>query len=248
MLDVGQGDCFLVSSGEEHYIVDCGSSTDDSIGRKILLPALKYYGIGSIRGLLLSHGDLDHTNAAPALLNSEIIRTEVLILSGHANWQKDYESVLSELPSALPLVLIHKGERVLSGSLALTCLSPPENAALKGNDASIVLLLEHPGARVLFTGDISSEIEKFLLPIGDIDLLKAPHHGSENSSSSEFLEDLRAETVFVSCGRNNTYGHPGKGTMNRYTEAKMKVFQTPEDGAVSITYCKGKPAKIRWLA
>ena len=68
MLDVGQGDCFLLSSGKNHVLLDCGSSSREDVGEEVLLPALRYYGIGTLQALILTHGDSDHVNGIPPLL------------------------------------------------------------------------------------------------------------------------------------------------------------------------------------
>lgn len=92
------------------------------------------------------------------------------------------------------------------------------------NDKSMVLLVEFMGKRILYTGDISQEVEKTLKVKADI--LKVAHHGSRGSSSSEFLKNLKAKVAIISCGIDNEYKHPHKEAIDRLRENKIKLFTT----------------------
>ncbi len=245
MLDVGQGDCFLISAGSHHILIDCGSSSMDDVGKEVLLPVLRYYGISDLDAVFLSHGDLDHTNGIAALFSDPVIRTKQLILPETASWEDEFAGVLRELPEGISGKTVGRGS-VISGSyMKISCLSPEKNSSLSGNEASLVLLVEAAGFRALFTGDISAETEERLMPAEDVDFLKAAHHGSEYSSSARFLKDVRAETVFISCGRNNPYGHPGQHTVERIRESGASVCISAECGAVCLYAEDGKTREIR---
>jgi beta-lactamase superfamily II metal-dependent hydrolase len=74
----------------------------------------------------------------------------------------------------------------------------------------------------------------------NIDILKAPHHGSNSSNSDEFLEAVNAEEVLVSAHPNNTYGHPNKEVMNKYKKRTMIIHRTDESGSVELRKFMGK--------
>ena len=60
-LDVGQGDCNVIFTKEGNvFVIDCGSTSKYNVGEKILIPFLKYYGIGRVDGIIISHPDEDH--------------------------------------------------------------------------------------------------------------------------------------------------------------------------------------------
>ena len=244
MLDVGQGDCFLISSREENVLIDCGSSSREEVGSEVLIPALKYYGIDRLDSVVLTHGDLDHVNGIPALLDAERIHTVRLIL-GNAGKKEEYEELLSSHSDIPPILYVHRGMRFEEGFLQFDCLAPLPDSRASGNDASVVLLLSAGGYRALFTGDISAETEESLIPVGPVDFLKAAHHGSEYSSSEALLTDLQARTVWISCGRNNSYGHPGKGMLERSRARNMEIHITAEEGAVSLRVIPGEVPEIR---
>jgi competence protein ComEC len=86
-------------------------------------------------------------------------------------------------------------------------------------------------------GDIGREGERAILPRlepGRFVVLKAPHHGSATSSTSELLDALRPAVVIFSCGRNNRFGHPHPAVVERYRAIGSQVFSTAEDGAVFV--------------
>lgn len=103
----------------------------------------------------------------------------------------------------------------------------PSEKSVEGerNADSLVLLLEHEAFRGLLTGDIGQEQEKkFIEAYGNmkIDWYKAAHHGSKTSNSKEFLEVLQPKLATISCGRNNSYGHPGKEAVESYAGRRCR--------------------------
>lgn len=102
-LDVGQGDgmCLQLASGEV-YLFDCGSSSRQKIGEKVLLPFLKYYGISEIDAVFISHGDADHTNGLCelfALSETEHITIRQIVLPGLPadRLQEEFREVLQSV-------------------------------------------------------------------------------------------------------------------------------------------------------
>ncbi len=118
------------------------------------------------------------------------------------------------------------------------------------NDTSAVLLIEYQGKRALFCGDASVDVERSLLlsdrigvwKTGELtdlhlkaDILKVSHHGSSDSTGSEFLSYLDVKTAIISCGKYNAYGHPHAETLERLQKAGVEVFRTDKRGAVLLT-------------
>ena len=109
------------------------------------------------------------------------------------------------------------------------------------NDASVVLLVEVDGLRVLLTGDVEPPVQAALarsLPGLDVDVLKVPHHGSRHQDH-DWLRSLDPEVVLVSVGEDNTYGHPAEATLDPLAAAGADVRRTDEEGTVLV---RGGPA------
>ena len=107
------------------------------------------------------------------------------------------------------------------------------------NDASLVLRYKEEDFSVLFTGDLETEGEEYLLSekreeIENCRILAVGHHGSSGSTSREFLRRVSPDLALISCGRNNSYGHPSQETLDRLREAYVFVFRTDESGAVEV--------------
>jgi competence protein ComEC len=156
------------------------------------------------------------------------------------------------LPIAFSLLFAASGTALHIGGVAT---SPQTVAAqlLRGTDSdlnnnSVVLRLAKGDFSLLLTGDIQKEAEMALLKNAkdklESDVLKAPHHGSNTSSTAAFLRVAKAKAVVISCGKNNDYGFPKPAVLRRYKENGMKVYTTAEDGTVTIV-SDGKNYEIK---
>ncbi|MGN0168971.1 MAG: ComEC/Rec2 family competence protein [Acetatifactor sp.] len=265
-LNVGQGDCGIVRTASgENYLFDCGSSSRSSVGKYILLPFLKYYGIRTIDGILLSHPDTDHVNGVLELLtlaeeNGISIKQLVLPDIGEAKRKEALGELIQAAEAAyedreVDVRYLAVGDSWQCGDAAFLCLHPlPGCDTENANEYSLCVYAifgkwEQPEMTVLFTGDVEGEGEKELIEalirygIHDVTLLKAAHHGSRNSTSMELLEQLRPDIAVISCGENNRYGHPHEELLGRFFESGIKVLRTDELGAISVQV-EGEHVKV----
>ena len=106
-----------------------------------------------------------------------------------------------------------------------------------------MLLVEHPGVRILLTGDITREAEQALIRrhprIGNIDLLTMPHHGSRSSSSPGFVQFIKARHVIASAAWKSHFGHPAPQVVERWRQAGTGVIETARSGAVTLVLAAG---------
>ena len=261
-LNVGQGDSILVRTASgENYLFDCGSSSRSGPGKYVLLPCLRYYGIQTLDGVVLSHPDEDHVNGFLELLKmgeDSGIRIKQLVLpeiseSGKLEMLSRLESFFSEedWEWQIPISYLSTGESWKCDSAEFVCLHP-EKGWQQGdpNTYSVCIygvFIHNNGEKefdFLLTGDVEGAGENALLAelesrrIHDISILKVAHHGSKNSTSRSFLEQISPALSVVSCAKNNRYGHPHSELMERLLEADSKTIVTGEKGAVMIYYDK----------
>ena len=107
------------------------------------------------------------------------------------------------------------------------------------NDNSNVIYLEFNNYKFLFMGDAGIEKEKDILDkynLKDIDFLKVGHHGSNTSSSKEFINSINPKYSLISVGKNNRYGHPKKSVLD--TLGNSKIYRTDLDGSIEIKLSK----------
>lgn len=272
-LDVGQGDCVLVrASSGQTYLFDCGSTSRSGVGKYVLLPCLKYYGIRDIDAVFLSHSDGDHVNGALELFG---LRGESGIKIGQlvlpAICETAREEQLGELEEAargndqnapVPVGYLAAGESWDCGGAVFTCLHPASGyRAENPNEYSQCILAEFREKAgggdvrkwsVLLTGDVEGAGEAALLAelqkrrMGGIAVLKVAHHGSKNSTSEAFLKQISPWLAVISCGRNNRYGHPHRELLERLEASGAYVLQTMQQGAVSVTYQNGSIRVRTW--
>ena len=109
------------------------------------------------------------------------------------------------------------------------------------NDSSQIYLVIYNNIKMLFTGDASKSSEELLLDnydIGNIDILKVGHHGSNTSSSEKFIKEINPKISLISVGKDNKYGHPSKQVLENLDNSK--IYRTDQDGNVMFTVKNNK--------
>ena len=246
MLDVGQGDCICVNTGQgQVYLFDGGSSSRSQVGEYVLIPYLKYQGIHTIDGIFLSHGDQDHINAVRELLSdSGGIRLKTLYLPQIAGPlpQPLEELRLLAREAGCRVEYLSQGKGWQQGDFRLTCLWPGEGYDGDDNAGSACYLLEEKDFRALLTGDVEGEGERELtayletMGLPGLDVLKVAHHGSRYSTSDAFLQAVTPRLALISAGRKNAYGHPHEETLERLEKVGCLPLQTADSGAITVYY------------
>ena len=207
-LDVGQGDCVLVSCDGESMLIDAG---DNNQGTKIQ-NYLRKQGVTKLKYAVGTHPDADVSK------NTATYRDVVDTMK-----QKGYRNTVPE-----------PGDSFQLGDAVCTVLGPEESYE-DANNNSIVLKVEHGENSFLFMGDAEAEAEADILSGGadvEADVLKVGHHGSRSSSSQKFLKAVDPAYAVISCGEDNSYGHPHAETLNNLRAMGVDVFRSDEQGTI----------------
>ena len=266
MLDVGQGDCFVIRRGARTFLMDGGSSDVSEVGRYRILPYLKHEGIRRVDGIFISHGDDDHISGIEELLDEAASGRSGLSVGAvfFPAWMREDEigmRMAGEAEAAgAEVAWLHAGDVLRSGELCFRVLAPEGERASEaegdgrdspgksghggmptGNEGSLVLHLRYREFDALLTGDLEEAAEERLIPrLPDVELLKVAHHGSRNSTSAEFLEACRPELCFVSAPDGGRYGHPHQETLDRIADFGAACFITRDCGAVTVSLKAGQ--------
>ena len=242
-LDVGQGDCFVIESPKGSvYMIDGGSSDVSQVGKYRILPFLYSNGIDHIEYLFLTHCDEDHTSGVLEVMEASKMgecTIENLVLADTSYEDEAYKEMLVKAKEcSIPVLKMKRGDSLMEGELSMTCLHPTyEYSSESANDASLVLSFTYGEFDMLFTGDVGIEGESAILQEIDIrqyEVLKVAHHGSKNSSSEAFLQAISPKFGIISCGKNNSYGHPHMELLERLEKIGCKTYLTMEGGAIEI--------------
>jgi competence protein ComEC len=251
MLDVGQGESICMQAENKTYLIDCGSTDIKNVGIYRLTPFLLSNGVDKIDYAMFTHSDYDHISGIREIIKKGRIKISHLVLPKikvKDEVYSEFEALTGE--KKIMLQYIKAGDFIQDGRLRIICLHPlAEHQLLSANDNSMVLSVSYGDFDMLLTGDIEADGEKQLIeqlqnksgrteyvykPVSDYDILKVSHHGSKSSTSEAFLQIVRPEAALISCGKNNSYGHPHKELLERLLRIGCHVRITYETGAVTI--------------
>ena len=242
-LYVGQGACYVIFSDGDVIVCDCGSMDKDDIYEHTLLPFLYYHGYDRIDYCIVSHADKDHFSGFEEMLEEADFRPCFII--------PEYKDMSAYAP-VLDAAKNDRADMVTTGSfksiklagLRLEMLFPDtENAGKPDNDSSAVFKLVDGDRTILFTGDISAEKERYIIKQCEekayqlkADVLMVAHHGSRFSTCDEFLEKVQPDIAMISCGINNSYGHPAKETIKKLKKTGCEIHISSKEGQYRIAH------------
>lgn len=230
LLDVGQGLSAVVQTTNHVLVYDTGAkfSATSDMGQSVLVPFLRSQGINKVDTLIISHGDNDHIGGAASLMAS--IHTEKLLTS------------VPQLLSHYFPIQCQTGQSWSWDEVKFSIISPQIGNNSSENDSSCVLQVQTQQGTVLLTGDIEAAAESWLVQAYrdklKADVLVAPHHGSQTSSTPAFLKAVKPSILLIPAGYRNQFGHPHPEVLQRYRDLHLKWFNTAEDGAIQLTFAK----------
>ncbi len=247
VLDAGQGEAILVRTTRYALLVDAGPryASGEDAGGRVVAPALWHQGIERLDGLVLTHDDLDHTGGAASLLVSH--RPDWL-LTPLAGMPPDRlsEAGKQALGAATRAIPCAAGQTWNWDGVTFRVLHPPvhhyAHTGYSDNDRGCVIRVDAAGGSALLAADIERLSEMNLRERGmtlKADVLVAPHHGSNSSSTPEFLAAVSPALVVIPVGHRNRYGHPHPEVMARYRASGVEVARTDREGAVEVRLARG---------
>ncbi len=259
-LDVGQGDCTVVSfPNGEALVIDGGDGSwknDDHLMRFFKGLHAKELTFVS------SHADTDHCGGLAYILEYFGAKTLYLPAIGsddaaYTDMQTEAEKRGAEIKTAKRYEILDYGEAYVS------FLSPYSQEETETNEASTVLYLQYGEFSALFTADINAKREEklrqeyeamqsifdykdYTVRLEDIDVLKVAHHGSDASSNAQWLALLKPKASVISCGRGNPYGHPSGGALQRLFDCGSEIYRTDELGDIMISAFPDGNFEVTW--
>lgn len=256
MLDIGQGDAVLIQTGAKNILIDTGDDKYYEDGKKgkentQLLTELQKLKINHIDTLVMTHAHADHIGKADKVIAQYGVKE--LVYNGIPSTSKYFINALKAAKAnGTQQVKVKAGDVLDFGNgVSFEIVSPSQSlidedtAAIKAkkkvdvNNESVVGRLTFGNFAMLFTGDAEGPVEKDMAASYGKKLkcqvLKAGHHGSKTSSTAEFLKLVQPESVVMSLGVNNQYGHPHEALLSRLQKQGVKnIYRTDVNGTITI--------------
>lgn len=232
ILDVGQGLSILVQCDGQNLIYDGGDRSTSSY----VVSYLQQQGVDTLDYLISSHYDSDHMAGLIGCLNAFDVKN--VIGSDYVHDSDLYASFMDTVASkGLEVQHPAVGDTFQLGSASFEVLGPV-NISSDSNNNSVAIKLVNDDDSFLFTGDAESQEEADMIGTGidlNCEVLVLGHHGSDTSSSWDFLASTAPAYAIISCGKDNQYGHPHADTLEKMQSMDIGIFRTDDQGTIVAT-------------
>ncbi|MFA9399232.1 MAG: ComEC/Rec2 family competence protein [Clostridiaceae bacterium] len=232
-IDVGEGDCILVSLNGKNMLIDTGPL--ESYNKTISY--LKKQDISNINYLILTHPHDDHIGNASLIINKLNINK---IYAPYITVDSDAFTSLtsSAKKNNIHITKCKSYKKISFGKKAyIEILSPGKDLYDNINNYSIVIKLTYNKTSFLLMGDAEEEIENDIINSGyniQSNVIKLGHHGSNTSSTENFLNLVDPDICIICCGENNTYNHPSDDVISRIKKTNSIIYRTDVNGDIVL--------------
>ncbi len=236
VLDVGNADCILLQCEGKSALIDAGNNGDD----EEVVAALQRAGVDSLQYVIATHADADHIGGMDTVIRSFPIENFLMSFmpEGYTPTTRTYERMLEAMVDCeiTPTEAEH-GAQYTFGEARITILSGISDYE-DTNDQSVVCLVSHGEMDFLFMGDAGKEVEREIMsahPTLQAEVLKVGHHGSRTSSDGSFIRQVAPQIAVITCGFQNSYGHPNTETLQVLERNNAQVYRCDLNGAIVLT-------------
>lgn len=237
-IDVGQADSILIQTpGGKNMLIDAGNNDD---GSKVV-SYLQNMGITQLDIIAGTHPHEDHIGGLDTIIN--MFKIGKIYMPKVTSTTQTFKNVITAINNkGMTITTPIPGTTVdLDPDVNLEILAPNGGSYEDLNNYSIVFKLTYGSKSFLFTGDAEGISENEMLSKGynlKADVLKVGHHGSNSSTTNEFLSAVSPRYAVISVGKDNSYGHPAQTTLDKLKNAGVNVYRTDISGNI-VAICDG---------
>ncbi|MBM7601960.1 beta-lactamase superfamily II metal-dependent hydrolase [Virgibacillus halotolerans] len=232
-IDVGQGDSMLIQTpSNKNILIDAGPPKS---GKRVV-NYLKKHHIKEIDLLIATHPDIDHIGGLPLVMKS--VKVDQILDSGKMHSTKTYAKYLYQIRAqAIPFKIAKQKEKIEVDPLLDIRILNSSGQSKNNNQSSIALKLTYGDIDFLLMSDVEREQEKELLDKFDLEaeIIKVAHHGSNTSTSAEFLKHVKPKVAMLTYSKTNDFGHPVNRVIENLYKMDALIYSTAAFGNVVIT-------------
>ncbi|HBG7782743.1 TPA: MBL fold metallo-hydrolase [Clostridioides difficile] len=238
MIDVGQGDSILVQTPTNKNILIDGGDEDSE---NIIISYLRQKRIKTIDIIIATHPDSDHIGSLDKIIKKFNVNS--IYMPEQSTDSEAYQNLINSCTDKnLSIQHLYKNDVLnIDNNINIYVLSP-SYIQEESNLNSIVFKLTFNDNSFLFMGDAEEENEKEILhsfKLNNINFIKIGHHGSNSSSSLEFIKKISPDIAAISCGYKNQYGHPHREVINNLKQNHVSIYRTDRIGDI-VFYSDGE--------
>ncbi|PWK10318.1 ComEC/Rec2 family competence protein [Tumebacillus permanentifrigoris] len=238
-IDVGQADSALIQlPNGQNMVIDAGNNADATL----VVNYLKAKGVTKVDYVIGTHPDEDHIGGLDAVINNFTIGK--VFMPARTSTTQTYNDVLTAVANKGLTVTTAKSGVSLFNTTANTktleahFVAPVKTTYTTNNNWSGVVRLVYGTTTFLFSGDAETQAETDMVASGQTlsaNILKVGHHGSNTSSTDAYLDKVKPQAAIISCGLNNSYGHPAQTTIDKLKARGIKIYRTDLQGGFVFT-------------
>lgn len=233
MLDVGQGDAFLLQTVDKKYVLIDGGPSSNLID--VMADYMPFWQ-NRLDLVIATHGDSDHIGGLVEL--SERYDIEAFIYNGESKNTLIFEELMKNISfDGVDISIAQSGEEIRVGCcMEIDILWPGSIKIEDSNDRSVSIIAKYKDFEIYMAGDLGYKYEeKITNNLGvDIEVMKISHHGSRTSTSTKVVDNIRPQITLISAGKDNKFGHPHREVLDLLDKNNIIQYRTDIQGTVSI--------------